>query len=636
MIAFAIFRGRHLWSGLWMVVVLTAFCPSLSIRATDNFKMMLVSFLSTIAAQPMIPPLDPDKMELAEETLEHPSMMLQESSLWEADEDAMKIQGGKIVSMKKAELLEDSDVKGLWHLTQDEEEFLGHQLEGLVKNEMPQCALLLAHDLTYRHSRLLRRLLFLPNPKQVVEISETKSLEGVAWRGKRCRGYILLLTNHTSLHSFMSQPDDLWDFDGRFVMVGVSREELQELASSKKGVKTEHLIGVVKVVTFEFEPSVLYYRDSSGKVEFPFGIDIEVVNALARTLNFTIIFEEPPKGELWGVEGEDGEWTGMVGRLARGEADIGVANLFLTLTRLGAVDYSAPYDAEVSCFLVRSDPAVPRWMSLVLPFQFTTWGAILLGVLVTGVFLYIFAMAGDQCGGEVPILQSLSFACFYASGMHFREPQQLMPLGHNTRGINTIRSLHAAHMEVSGLGSFFKGALASAVDPYLQGLAKRFVPYQELELVWNQVKKGHAAYLHNRQFLEFVIATQFTSSKGESSMRIMKECFAPYSIAMALQQNSPLKKKFDHVISWMLASGLVRHWFLESLRLSRKVKTKVSNKVGSQYNTTTSLQLSGIQGVIPLSTDHMQGVFFIYMIGQLMAFLVLVLECCQCHFSNKI
>ncbi|XP_063863931.1 uncharacterized protein LOC135102599 [Scylla paramamosain] len=191
-------------------------------------------------------------------------------------------------------------------------------------------------------------------------------------------------------------------------------------------------------------------------------------------------------------------------------------------------------------------------------------------------------------------------------------------------------------MEVSGLGSFFKGALASAVDPYLQGLAKRFVPYQELELVWNQVKKGHAAYLHNRQFLEFVIATQFTSSKGESSMRIMKECFAPYSIAMALQQNSPLKKKFDHVISWMLASGLVRHWFLESLRLSRKVKTKVSNKVGSQYNTTTSLQLSGIQGVIPLSTDHMQGVFFIYMIGQLMAFLVLVLECCQCHFSNKI
>lgn len=118
-------------------------------------------------------------------------------------------------------------------------------------------------------------------------------------------------------------------------------------------------------------------------------------------------------------------------------------------------------------------------------------------------------------GGEVPILRSLSFACFYASGMHFREPQQLMPLGHNTRvfisflwiyviilttayssnltafltvtrrpqGIDTIRSLHAAHMEVSGLGSFFKGALASAVDPYLQVnyiLVATFLLYLEI------------------------------------------------------------------------------------------------------------------------------------------------------------
>ena len=48
------------------------------------------------------------------------------------------------------------------------------------------------------------------------------------------------------------------------------------------------------------------------------------------------------------------------------------------------------------------------------------------------------------------------------------------------------------------------------------------MPYNELELVWRQVKEGQAAYLHNKQFLEFVIATQFTNSKGENSMRIMK------------------------------------------------------------------------------------------------------------------
>lgn len=97
-------------------------------------------------------------------------------------------------------------------------------------------------------------------------------------------------------------------------------------------------------------------------------------------------------------------------------------------------------------------------------------------------------------------MQSLSIACFYASRMHFRDSFLLLPRRHNTRificflwvyviiittayssnltafltvthhpqGINTIRALYSTRMEVSGLGSFFKGALASAVDPYLQ------------------------------------------------------------------------------------------------------------------------------------------------------------------------
>ncbi|XP_050722126.1 glutamate receptor ionotropic, delta-2-like [Eriocheir sinensis] len=363
------------------------------------------------------------------------------------------------------------------------------------------------------------------------------------------------------------------------------------------------------------------------------------------------------------MKGEDGEWTGMVGRLARQEADIGVANLFLTLTRQGAVDYSAPYDAEVSCFLVRTEPAVPRWLSLALPFQMSTWGAILLGVLVTGVLIYIFAIASDSCGGEAPLLRSLSFACFYASGMHFRGSFYILPSRHSTRtficflwiyviiittayssnltafltvthrpqGINTIRSLYSTRMEVSGLGSFFKGALASAVDPYLQGLGERFVPYQKLDLVWSRVRGGEAAYLHNKQFLEFVIATQFTERKGVASMRIMKECFAPYSIAMALQRHSPLKRKFDRVISWMLESGLVRHWFLESLRLSRKVKTKKNNEYVDETNpvnvTDRPAEDRAVQGVIPLSINHMQGVFLLFLFGNLSALLVVLLEC---------
>ena len=53
------------------------------------------------------------------------------------------------------------------------------------------------------------------------------------------------------------------------------------------------------MITFEWKPSVLYIRDDDGKMQSLYGIDIEVVQALAKVLNFTIQYQEPPPGEYW-------------------------------------------------------------------------------------------------------------------------------------------------------------------------------------------------------------------------------------------------------------------------------------------------------------------------------------------------
>ncbi|KAA0190281.1 Ionotropic receptor 122, partial [Hyalella azteca] len=131
----------------------------------------------------------------------------------------------------------------------------------------------------------------------------------------------------------------------------------------------------------------------------------------------------------------------------------------------------------------------------------------------------------------------------------------------------TIKGLYDTGLEVTSLGDFFRGALASAIDPYLKGLADRFMGYDDLGSAWSRVQKGDAVYLHNRQFLEYTIATY---PCARPCLRIMKECFAPYSIALALQQHSPLKAAVDASLLRLIESGLVRHWFLESLALSRQ------------------------------------------------------------------
>lgn len=52
-------------------------------------------------------------------------------------------------------------------------------------------------------------------------------------------------------------------------------------------------------------------------------------------------------GELWGEQLANSSWSGMMGMLHGGEAEIGVANLYVSITRTKVLDYSAPYNLMV-------------------------------------------------------------------------------------------------------------------------------------------------------------------------------------------------------------------------------------------------------------------------------------------------
>ncbi|CAL4066314.1 unnamed protein product, partial [Meganyctiphanes norvegica] len=586
---------------------------------------------------------------------------------------------------------------------------LGRLLTTFVNRVMPSCVLAIIYDQSFADSPVLNEVMNLPNTKQLVYVRPSNSssdLSVVLWASRECRGYIMLLENLEPLVQFGKVLPDQWDYQGKYVIVSPSVSQLDEFCVTDKGRKTEQIAGIVKAksdgvwsiymnilywrtgmmrnnvwrrnnftqpldpypdkisnlrgatltaITFEWEPSVLYLKDKQGNIIKHYGIDIEVMNAISKTLNFKLDFQEPPPGELWGSNLDDGSWNGMVGKLASNEGDMGAANLFLTLKRNGVVDYSQPYDAEVSCFMARTMPPEPKWKALMLPFAMETWGVLFIFGIFMGALLCFLANASNQCGGEDPGILSLEACMLYSVSVHMRESHHVVPIRVTTQlfilffwfyavilttaycsnltafltieskpdGIETVQQLHAAGLEVSSLGPFFKGALSSAVDPYLKELADRFVPYDSLGVVFPRVLAGDSFYLHNRQFLEYIITTEFTNG-GSTSMRIMKECFAPYNIAMALQRNSPLKRKFDKVILWMIESGLVRRWFLESLRADKQVKQqeKKENSDGKSEDAEDD------GGLVSLGLDHMQGAFFLLVIMLVMSILVFFLELC--------
>lgn len=82
-----------------------------------------------------------------------------------------------------------------------------------------------------------------------IDAMRDSGLDGVVWgRGGLCQAYLLLLTNPVTLfHQATVAPHNHWDYRGRWVIVGLKRDQIEALVLTTKGRKTDHIVGVVKV-----------------------------------------------------------------------------------------------------------------------------------------------------------------------------------------------------------------------------------------------------------------------------------------------------------------------------------------------------------------------------------------------------
>jgi len=71
------------------------------------------------------------------------------------------------------------------------------------------------------------------------------------------------------------------------------------------------------------------------------GILVDMMEELSRRLGFTFTIA-PAKDGKYGKE-QGGQWSGMMGEVLRGEADMALADLTITATREAAVDFSHPF-----------------------------------------------------------------------------------------------------------------------------------------------------------------------------------------------------------------------------------------------------------------------------------------------------
>ncbi len=80
---------------------------------------------------------------------------------------------------------------------------------------------------------------------------------------------------------------------------------------------------------------------------------------MQSVLNFSLEVVRPPDGAWGSLRG--GSWSGMVGMVHAGEADMSMSEFTLTEQRAGAVDFSVPI-MEDTTHLTMLKPGGGKWM----------------------------------------------------------------------------------------------------------------------------------------------------------------------------------------------------------------------------------------------------------------------------------
>jgi hypothetical protein len=148
--------------------------------------------------------------------------------------------------------------------------------------------------------------------------------------------------------------------------------------------KMENLHGcpVRVAIADDIEPHVVVKESSDGSKTFS-GRDVDLINALAKMINFTVNIT------FVGSEGyvfDNGTAMGPFKALIDGEADISISDWWLKANRLNLFDATSSYISENTIFVVPHGSDFTALEKLIYPFHYQSWIAII-SFLLIGIFV---------------------------------------------------------------------------------------------------------------------------------------------------------------------------------------------------------------------------------------------------------
>ncbi|GFY53969.1 uncharacterized protein TNIN_126661 [Trichonephila inaurata madagascariensis] len=149
---------------------------------------------------------------------------------------------------------------------------------------------------------------------------------------------------------------------------------------------------LVRVATLHAADKI-FRRNVNGTTTF-LGFQGRYLETILQGLNtqFQIITAED---RSWGQLLPDGNWTGMIGKIQKGQANIAVYMMTMTESRLAVVDYSPAYTTEDVSFAIEKPGALPKSSAFLHTFDDFIWIATLTALIIFTIMYKI--LIRDKC-----------------------------------------------------------------------------------------------------------------------------------------------------------------------------------------------------------------------------------------------
>ncbi|GFS86525.1 uncharacterized protein NPIL_521831 [Nephila pilipes] len=171
-------------------------------------------------------------------------------------------------------------------------------------------------------------------------------------------------------------------------------------------MKSHYFPSKIKVALIELK-SIMAIKKLNDRIVLD-GLEGKLVQCLADKLNFEIEILLSPNGEMLSNYG-NGTWSGIVGMLQRGEADMGVMALTLSERTLKVVDFSIPYDVHEYIFVTKEPGQMPKVSAFTYPFSQDLWILYILMILAaTILFQRIMFRKATLLGSFLSVLGSIA------------------------------------------------------------------------------------------------------------------------------------------------------------------------------------------------------------------------------------